>query len=807
MRTVIPENEAKRLEAVFHHGILDTGIEAEFERITELAMILTDTPISLISILDEKRQWIKSRKGLDIEEIPREISFCQYTILETKIFEVQNARSDPRFCDNPFVLGDPFIQFYAGYPIIDENGYALGTICVIDRDTKTLSESQKKGLKLLAEETMFLIRERLNRKELSKTKDLLEKCNIAANIGTWEVDLIARTLSWSKTTREIHEVNEDFIPDLETAIDFYKPGENRERLRQMFADCVDKHKPYDGEFILITAKGNERWVRTTGSPILKEGKCIRVYGTFQDITPSKLSELQLKESEFKFRTFFELSPVGIALNDLETGKFLDVNPAVYGPAGYSKEEFLNLSYWDLTPKEYESQENDILFALQTIGIYGPYEKEYIRKDGQKYPVLLYGIRTTDFNGKSVIWSVVQDITEQKKIEQELIDAKNKAESASMAKSEFLANMSHEIRTPLNGIIGFIDLLKKTHLDETQIEYVQIISESSKLLLDLINDILDFSKIEAGKMELILEPTDIVSILKESTSILEYKAREKGIQLKLEIPEYKLPNLECDRLRLKQILVNLLSNAVKFIEVGSVRLQLLDKGKKNGNRMLRIHIIDTGIGIPNSKLTHIFQAFCQADSTTTRKFGGTGLGLTISNRLLELMGSKLYVNSEVGKGSDFYFDLFLKEIHENAQVSDTSHSASVADLQGKKILIAEDNTVNLLLIKTYIQKISSNLVIFTATNGLDAIEIARRENPDLILIDIHMPKMNGWEATEQIRSLIAENTIVRNSHLPIIALTAATTDSDIEKCMKSGMDLVLTKPVLLDNLKEAIQRFL
>lgn len=807
MITVYPKNEESRLKALYEYQILDTLEEEEFNRITELASILTNCPIAFISIIDKDRQWFKSKRGFDAKETPRNLSFCQYTILEPNLLELEDATKDSRFAENPYVLGEPNIRFYAGFPIIDRNGYALGTVCVVDDKPKSLNEKQKRGLRLLAEETMLLIENRLKTRDLSKTKDILEKCNQAARIGTWEYDLKSQYIYWSKITREIHGVGLEYEPNLFNAIEFYKPGENRERIRRIVQDAIEKKQPYEGEFEIISADGENKWVYVTGKPVIQDGEVIKLYGTFQDITDKKIFELKLKESEHKFRTFFEISPIGIAINDFNTGKFIDVNAALYIPAGYTKEEFINLSYWEITPKEYFEQEEYQLNLLRTVGIYGPYEKEYIKKDGTRYPVLLSGIRAEDINGKPIIYSVIQDITLQKKMENELRNAKEAAERSSKAKSEFLANMSHEIRTPLNGIIGFIDLLSKTKLDEDQKEYIHIISQSSRLLLDLINDILDFSKIEAGKMELFLEPIQLLKLIDECKLLVMAKAKEKNLDLIIETPKESLPLVYADSLRLKQILINLLSNAIKFTENGRVQIILKLLSLDENQAHIELHVQDTGIGIQPEKIQEIFQAFSQADSTITRKYGGTGLGLTIANRLLNLMGSQLNLHSIYGEGSDFYFQLKLNIAKELTHSNKVHKMHSSLDLKEKKILIAEDNPINLQLVIQFVKNFNPNIQILSVRNGKDALDLLQKEKVDLVILDIHMPELSGWDVIDTIRQEYKLTTKNGDRHLPVIALTAASTPDDILRCKEKGMDAVLVKPISMDEFHKTIQDYL
>jgi|GEM_PF-2144435 len=599
-------------------------------------------------------------------------------------------------------------------------------------------------------------------------------------------------------------------------------AEDRERVLKTVQAAIKEKKPYQLEYRITHRDGSIRWVSENGQGIFSTDNPERAEfldGAIFDITDRKNSELTLK------KTAQALTAANSSLEEAqEIGQLgnWSFDPALQ-TVTWSKQLFR------LFERDFELGQPTL---EEAIAVYHPEDIPLIKSAleqaislGTPYTLT---VRTNEKNGEfkytrtegrvkkengliSMLVGTVTDISQSVLREQELRQAQKRAEESSRIKSEFLANMSHEIRTPMNGVIGMTDLLLDTELSEEQKELAQTTRESAESLLTIVNDILDFSKIEVGKLRLLSQPFKLRETLRKLENIFSHRLAEQKLSLNIEIAQ-DIPEIMLgDKDRLRQVLLNLIGNAIKFTPgPGSVKVSVTKNKIETDFILLDFKISDTGIGISKQAQQRIFEAFEQADTTMSREFGGTGLGLSISSSLVELMGGKLGVTSEVGHGSEFFFSVRFKSASassfENTGKDKLTSRADLAQenqavISGLDVLLAEDNPVNQKLTVSILSKAGCNITV--AANGQEAVSLFEQGSFDLVLMDMQMPVINGEQASEMIRATGKRATV------PIIALTAHAMEGDRERYLSMGLNGYISKPIRRDDfisvIKEVVSR--
>ena len=656
--------------------------------------------------------------------------------------------------------------------------------------------------------------------ELRRKHAMLERTEGIAHIGSWEWRVETDTVKWSDELFRLFRRNPvDGAPSFAEQHKLYYP-EDFKRLAEAVEAAISHATPYEMELRAIRTDGKTRVCLARGfSEMVSSNKATRLFGYLEDITERKQVENSLRESEQQLQLFIEHSPVALAMFDREM-RYLQVSHRWMQDYGLCDDNIRGRSHYEVFPEITE-----IWKAVHRRGLAGEVVREdedrFERVDGS-FQWLRWEVRpwysAANAVGGIVIFS--EDITERKQAEVELerhrlhleelvasrtadlASARDAAEVANRAKSAFLANMSHEIRTPMNGIIGMTNILRREGVIPKQAQRLDTIDASAQHLLSIINGILDLSKIEAGKLVLEEAPVVVSSLLDNVESILAERAKAKGIHLLIE--SGNLPHmLVGDPTRLQQALLNYATNAVKFTETGKVTLRVLMQEETTESVTVRFDVSDTGIGIAPEAMSRLFSAFEQADNSMTRKYGGTGLGLAITRRLAELMGGEVGAESTPGVGSTFWFSVKLKKGGEATVVPMETAVDCEAEIRqryaGYRILVVDDEPINREVALLQLEAV--DLAVDMAEDGAEAVTLARKNSYAAIFMDMQMPKLNGMEATLEIRRLPGYRDI------PIIAMTANAFVEDKERCFEAGMNDFLVKPFDPDTMFATLLRSL
>jgi len=662
-------NDIKRIKALLSYGIVDTPPEAFYDDLAKLVAIICNTPIAIISFIDDKRQWYKAKVGTEDHEVPLEETICQFTLLEDDIMEITNPVEDARLINNPNVQNEHGVRFYAGISLKSIEGYNIGTVCTADVRPQQLSSAQKEAIRIIAKQVMLHL----------------------------------------ETTKH----NKDMGMELETV------------LRQKVA----------------------------------------------------FTERQLELQEAAYNNLFAaISKSNAVIEFLPDGTIFSTNDLVEHLLGYQPNELVGKNYQFLFKDELINGDGTFWQKLvKGEALAGSYQ--CIHKNNSQTWVLASFNPVLDMENELVrITMIAQNITSE-------VMARNTLEALHQQKDNFIANISHELRTPIHAIIGFTDILLENEWDPERRKQIEAIKLASDTLLYLVNGILDLSKIEAGLFQFDMDDFEFRPVIENVFSILKLKAAHKQLKFSFSIESDVPAYLTGDKHRLTQILLNLLDNALKFTIEGAVKLFIGVGAQQEDKVTLEFRIKDTGIGIPEHKVQSIFGRFTQAEEDTTRKYGGTGLGLNICKLLVEKQGGHISVTSTEGKGSEFSFSLTFVIPSEISTLLTQQKPAERLATAGR-ILMCEDNETIQYLTQKLVENTGWTLDI--AANGLEGVELLKKGKYDLVLMDIQMPQMDGYQATQVIRGEL-------KSEVPIIALTAHSMIKEKGRCLAMGMNDYLSKP--------------
>ncbi len=664
----IPVNDLERIHEVYKYDNDNTLEESDLDFLSAMAAEICNTDSALITLIAKEKQWIKSSYGIELEvrEFPREFTFCAHTINNPdEVTVIPDARDDERFKHNPFVTAEEPVIFYSGVPLVNSNGYALGTICAIDSKPKQLNQAQENKLRLLARQVMKLLELRrksstlqdANRK-LSQVNNRFQYVTEGTETGIFEWDTLSNTVTFNKEWWKMTGYSGDSIE--EESLEFWKKLVHQDDFRELYdslAQHFENRKRFKFEFRLRHFKGHYIWINVRGRFSLagENQKYIRMYGILQEITGAKKKEYEILYRKKLLDALYELSPIGIALNDFETGDFLEVNRKLLEPTGYTREEFLSLSYWDITPKDYEVQEAEQIDALNKIGFYGPYEKEYVKKNGKRYPVVLNGILVKDIDGNKKIWSFIEDISERKKDEQIKTKRLNRIEellSVTNGQNERLKNfahiVSHNLRSHSSAIGMLVSFLndEKPSLkgDETFI-HLQKASQNLETTIDDLNEVVEINLSDSVQLRE-LEVGPVVEKTIESVYALA-GANDTSIEIDLE------PNLKVLGVRsyLESIILNFVTNGIKYRSPQRKSFVKITGVKEGQFTVLKFE--DNGLGLDLARHgKRLFKMY----KTFHKHKDSRGIGLFISKNQIEAMNGSVHVESEVGKGTIFTVSL-------------------------------------------------------------------------------------------------------------------------------------------------------
>ena len=837
----LPSNESERLSALRAYALM-RGRDQWSDGVAGVAAALADCPMAAVSIVDADEQWFRGCVGLGIPGTPRDQAFCAYAIHSDQPLVVEDATKDDRFADNPLVTGAPGLRFYAGVPLVDSRRFALGSLCVLDTRPRAITPEQLDSLRWLAKLVVrelednqralaaeaAVIASRAENEDLQNAKRALEhelarrarleseirreseRASAAERLVRQQQNALdtAGIVAVTDAKGTITAVNDNFC-----AISGYSReeliGQNHRILNsgvhpKSFFTAMYRQiaagQPWRGVIRNRAKNGEHYWVDTTIVPALDERGHIEQYIALRiDITDQKRTEQALAEQRNRLAVFIEHAPVAIAMFDRDL-RYLAASRQWQKDYGVEGVALLGRCHYDVFPAIPERWKavHQRCLAGETISEEDDSWTNAVTGQQQflRWRVAPWHDGTGAVGG---LVMVTQDTAEVRARERELARLREAAEAAAATKSEFLANMSHEIRTPLTAILGYAELLEELGPAEEARwrETLRTIRTAGHHLLTIINDILDLSKIEANQMSVREAPVSIGDLLAEVRSLMGTRATEKGLSLRFELDGPLPERLRTDATRLRQILVNLVGNACKFTQSGSVTVRAGMVADSPVPR-LRVDVVDTGPGIAPDQAARLFKPFSQARTGVGAHPGGTGLGLTISRRLANLLGGTVeLVRSKPGEGSVFRAELAVglvpgatpvASLDDVRPATSATAPATSSTLAGR-ILLAEDGIDNQRLIALHLRRAGAEVDIAgDGQEALERVERARAERRpyDLIVSDMQMPRVDGYTLAARLRR--------QGVRTPIIALTAHALGEDRGRCLAAGCDDYASKPI-------------
>ncbi len=802
-------NETLRLAALRRYDILDTLPEPVFDDLAAMAANTCDMPFAGVTFVDEQRLWFKSRIGLKLAEVPRETGPCGDAILAEHLLVVRDTRHDARFAQSPLVAGEPHLRFYAGMPLRTADHHTIGTLWVGDTRKRRLSEQSRKALRILAHQVLTQLE--LRRHLVDLERSLFEHRRTQDALRSSEmfyeslVETLPQNILRKDTTGRFVFANRKFCASLgksldqilgKNDLDFFPP-QLAEKYHRDDLRVMATREPVDTIEANQTPAGERIFVHVIKTPLYDVvGNVIGIQGIFWDVTERKKTEEALAYERDLLRALLENIPDRIYFKDTQS-RFLRVSSSMAARLGVANPaDVVGRSDFDFYPKEraqeFHADEQHLLLTGEPL--INKLE-QIIDQDGRESWASVTKVPLHNKSGNVVgMVGISRDITQLKEAEAALAHARDAALETARMKSEFLANMSHEIRTPMNAIVGMTDLLFDTALSQEQREFLETVRNGAGSLLAIINDILDFSKLEAGKLAIEGIDFDLRELIESNAELLAQGAQQKGIELAYSIDPGVPTRLHGDPGRVSQVLANLLSNAVKFTEHGEVVIRVTRHDDTGSQAVVRIAVTDSGIGIPEKALPLIFQAFTQADGSTSRKYGGTGLGLTISKQIVEAMHGRMHVESVPGRGSTFSFEVPIEKQARQPEEREPE------DLRDARTLVVDDNATNRGLVAAQLSR--WRLRADTASDATEALERLRSAAAAgdpfaFAVLDMQMAGVDGLTLARTIK----EDPAIATTRL--IMVTPLGNRPDEELMTSSGISACVVKPIRQSRLLDAL----